>query len=329
MCKNLQINNIFCIFASNQRIIDLYSKLKAAGLPAIRSHQVEDLNIPIIVYKYDDDNIRDIIRDLYLECDARNQEKRIVLARGTNKCKELSGIKDLKFRYWKTEIPYLLIDAIFSYEENEMDLAFRKIRQVLGLLKYGDNHEARRSFIHEIEHDIDYNTKIVRFIKQIPSLSLSFTEWTTQTTHLLQNYWGLDNLPMFETYQKKTDNQGRGIREIADLPVEKYHQSNSKDGEYSKCVDTIHAVKGATFDAVLLFLSKDSRGESLSLRDFPIKPVAVMNESQRLIYVACSRAKQFLALAVPEFIKDNEIRNTLGANVVIRDINIQGELEFD
>lgn len=314
---------------SNQRIIDLYSKLKTAGLPAIRSHHVEDLNIPIIVYKYDDDNIRDVIRNFYQECDARGQKKRIVLARGTNKCKQLSGIKDLKFRYWKSEIPYLVIDAIFAYEDNEIDLAFRKIRQVLGLLKHGDNHEARRAFIHEIEHNIAYNTKIICFIKRIPSLSLSFAEWTTQTTRLLHNYWGLDSLPVFEAYQRKTDNQGRGMREIASLPVEEYHQSNNKDSEYSKCVDTIHAVKGATMDAVLLFLSKDSRGESLSLRDFPRQPVAVMSESQRLIYVACSRAKQFLALAVPKFVNDNEIRNTLGANVVIRDINIQGELEFD
>lgn len=314
---------------SNQRIIDLYSKLKASGLPAIRSHQVEDLNIPIIVYKYNDDNIRDIIRDFYRECDTRNQKKRIVLARGTNKCKELSGVKDLKFKYWKSEIPYLMIDAVFAYEDNEMDLAFRKIRQVLGLLIHGDNHEARRVFVHEIEHNIDYNTKIFSFIKQIPSLSLSFTEWTIQTTQLLQNFWGLDYLPVFEAYQKKTDNQGRGMRKIANLPVEEYHQSNSKDSEYSRCVDTIHAVKGATMDAVLLFLSKDSRGESLSIRDFPRQPVAVMNESQRLIYVACSRAKQFLALAVPGNVNDNEIRQALsGVDFVVRDINRQTELEF-
>lgn len=314
---------------SNQRIIDIYSKLKPAGLPAIRSYQVEDLNIPIMVYKYDDGNIRNVIQDFYRECDSRGQEKRIVLARGTNKCKQLAGIKDIKFKYWKAVIPYMLIDAIFAYKNNEMDVAFRKVRQVLGLLMHGDNHESRRAFINEIEQDTVYNTKIFCFIKQIPSLSLSFNEWTTQTTQLLQDYWGLDSPPVFETYQRKTDNQGRGMREIAELPVEEYYQSNNQDGEYGKCVDTIHAVKGATLDAVLLFLSENSRGESISLRDFPPQPVAEMNESQRLLYVACSRARQFLALAVPSNVEDNEIRNTLGRAVIIRDINLQGELRFE
>ena len=314
---------------SNQRIIDIYSKLKTAGLPAIQSYEVEDLNIPIMVYKYDDSNIRDVIRDFNRECDDRGQKKRIVLARGTNKCKQLSGIKDLKFKYWKTDIPYLLINAVFAFENNEMDLAFRKVRLVLALLTYGDDHEARRTFIHDIEHDNVYNTKVFCFIKKIPPLSLTFNEWTIQTTQLLQNYWELKSLPVFETYQRKTDNQGKSIREIAELPVEEYHQSNDHSSEYSKCVDTIHAVKGATLDAVLLFLSENSRGESISLKDFPPHPVPEMSEGQRLLYVACSRAKQFLALAVPSTVTDDEIRSTLGVDVVIRDINLQGELNFN
>ena len=326
--KEWQVLHLSECRRSNQRIIGVYSKLMTAGLPAIRSYQVEDLNIPIFVYKYSDGNIRDVVRDFYRECDDRGQEKRIVLARGTNMCKKLAGIKDLEFRYWKSDIPYLLIDAVFAFENNEMDVAFRKIRQVLGLLMYGDNHESRRSFINKIEHDNAYNSKIFCFIKQIPSFSLSFNEWTTQTTQLLQNYWVLDGLPVFEIYKRKTDNQGRGMREIAVLPVETYYQSENQDGEYSKYVDTIHSVKGATVDAVLLFLSENSRGESISLRDFPPQPVAEMSESQRLLYVACSRAKQFLAFAIPCNVTDNEIRNTLGRDVIIRDINLQGELIF-
>lgn len=48
---------------SNQRIIDLYSKLKSSDVPAIMSHGVIDKGIPIVVYKYDEGNVRDIIRD--------------------------------------------------------------------------------------------------------------------------------------------------------------------------------------------------------------------------------------------------------------------------
>ena len=41
------------------------------------------------------------------------------------------------------------------------------------------------------------------------------------------------------------------MKEMANVPVEQYHQSNDKDSEYHKSIDTIHAVKGATLDAVL------------------------------------------------------------------------------
>ena len=292
---------------SNQRIINLYSKLKSADLPAIRSHRVLDMNLPIIVYKYNDGNIRDIINDFNRRCNEYGQEKRVVLARGLTKCKQLAGVKDLKFKYWKSEIPYLLIDAVFAFDDNDMDVAFRKIRQVLGMLQYSDDYEGRRIFIQDIERSIDCNTRIYCFIKQIPSFSLSFENWSAQTAQLLHDFWELDSVPVFEVYQRKSDTQGRRISEIASLPVEEYHQSNQQDSDYSRCVNTIHGVKGATMDAVLLFLSENSRGESISLRDFPSHPVNQMNESQRLIYVACSRAKQFLALAVPSSISDAEI----------------------
>ena len=54
-----------------------------------------------------------------------------------------------------------------------------------------------------------------------------------------------------------------------------------------------------------------------------------MSEGQRMIYVACSRATQFLAIAVPSTKTDEEIRTALdGVDVEIRIINLQGELNL-
>lgn len=311
---------------SNQRIIDLYSKLKSSDIPTIKSHGVVDRGIPIVVYKYDESNVRDIIRDYYQTCNENSLSNIIVLARGVNKCKELAGVKDVDFKYWKTELPYLLIDALFAFDSSDMDFAFRKTRLVLsGLLVKGDL-EAKRKFIHEIEHDIEWNARIFDFLKQVPSLSLSFKEWSDRTCSLLQSYWNLAEKPSFVSYQRQN---GYSMKEMANVPVEHFHQSNDRKSEYHKSIDTIHSVKGATFDAVLLFLSNDSRGERISLNDFPQKEVNIMSESQRMIYVACSRATQFLALAVPSTKTDEEIRTALdGVNVEIRKLNIQMELNL-
>ena len=121
---------------SNQRIINLYSKLKSSDVPAITSHGVEDKGVPIIVYKYDNGNIKDIIRDFHQICNENDLSSRIILARGVDKCKELAGVKDVDFKYWKTEqqLPYLIIDAVFAFDSGDMDYAFRKIRFVLAEL---------------------------------------------------------------------------------------------------------------------------------------------------------------------------------------------------
>ncbi len=312
---------------SNQRIIDLYSRLKSSDVPAITSHGVEDKGVPIIVYKYDKGNVRDIIRDFYQVCDSNGLSNRIILARGVSKCKELSGVKDVDFKYWKSGLPYILIDAVFDFEVGEMKEAFRKVRLIISELLVGDDPEARRVFIHEIEHNIDWNARIFSFLKQIPSFSLSFKDWTEQTCDLLQRYWVLEETPVFVPFERK---KGYKMKEMAEVAVERYHQSKDKDSEYHKNIDTIHAVKGATLDAVLLFLSADSRGQSISLNDFPRNEVRIMTESQRMIYVACSRATQFLALAVPGSTTDEAIHVALaGVDVDIRVINLQGEFAFE
>ena len=314
---------------SNQRIIDLYSKLKSSDIPTITSYAVEDKGIPIIVYKYDDGNIRDIIQDFYKVCDDNKLSSKIILARGINKCKELAGVKDVDFKYWKTEqhLPYLIIDATLAFDLGDLDYAFRKIRLVLAELFADNDFDARREFVHEIEHNVDWNARIFGFIKRVPAFSLSFKEWSEQTCMLLKDYWELKEMPIFVPHQKQ---KGYKMKEMADVPMEQYHQSNDKESDYHRRIDTIHAVKGATLDAVLLFLSSDSRGQSVSLKDFPSNTVKVMTERQRMIYVACSRARQFLALAVPKSIADEEIRRALvGVDIDIRSINLQGEFAFD
>ena len=312
---------------SNQRIIDLYSKLKPADLPEIHAYNVEDVGVPIVVYKYDNGNVRDIIRNFYQTCDEYGFQKRKVLARGTDACKKLSGVKDVEFKYWKTEIPYLLIDAVFELYSGEMNAAFRKMRYVLAEYLGGDTPDTRKAYIHQIENDVVMNAQIFKFLRQIPSLGLCFNEWSNQTTELLQSFWGLAERPIFEAFKRK---KGYVMRDMANVPVEQFHSSNDGDSDYHRSVDTIHGVKGATLDAVLLFLSPNSRGQNISLNDFSSQVDNSMTEKQRLIYVACSRASQFLALAVPGNVSDNVIERVFGGvEFEKRLINLQGELVFE
>lgn len=314
---------------SNQRIINLYSKLKLRTLPAITSHGVDDLGVPIMVFLYDKDNARDIIRSFHEICDVHDLKSRMILARGVPMCKDLAGVKDKEFRYWKTEIPYLLIDAKLCFEDGCLHDAFRKVRIALSELMYSHNYDDRRKYIQAIEKDVEMNSLIFRFLMEFPSLSLSFTDWTDRITEQIQVFWNLPEKPIFEAYSRKKDKNGRKIAEIANLPVEQYHQTNAKGSEFHKSVDTIHSAKGATMDAVLLFLSDNSKGTKVSLNDFLNAPVDKMTESQRMIYVACSRAAQFLALALPNTVKEEEIAIALqGVDYELKKVGLQTEIVF-
>ena len=216
-------------------------------------------------------NIRDIIRNFNQTCDEHGFLKRKVLARGTDACKKLAGVKDVQFKYWKTEIPFLLIDAVFELYTGEMNAALM--------------------------------------------------------TELLQSFWGLAEEPVFEAFKRK---KGYVMKEMANVPVEQFHSSNDGGSDYHRSVDTIHGVKGATLDAVLLFLSPNSRAQNISLNDFSVQADTSMTEKQRLIYVACSRASQFLALAVPGSVSDDVIERVFdGVEFDYRLINLQGELVFE
>lgn len=315
---------------SNQRIIDLYSKLKSSDIHAITSCGVEDKGIPIVIYKYNDNNIQEIFRDFYNVCLDNGLSSRKVLARGEYMCKKLAGVNESNFKYWKTDqiIPYLLIDAVLAFSSGKMDIAFRKVRLALAELKYSNSIELKREFIDSIEKDINVNTRIFGFLKKVPPFSLSFKEWSEQTCKILRTFWQLESEPVFVPFKKKKYGD-LTMKDIANMPIENYYQSCDVSSEYLKRINTIHSVKGETLDAVLLFLSPDSRGECISLNDFPSTVIRTMTEKQRLIYVACSRATQFLALAVPAQVADSDIRDALdGIEVDIRAFNIEGVLAF-
>ena len=142
----------------------------------------------------------------------------------------------------------------------------------------------------------------------IPSLSMSLAEWTQKMQQLLFEYWKLSELPNFQVYSKKS---GYTMKEVSKEAVEKFYSSDDKASVYRNYVNTIHSVKGASMDAVLLFLSEKSTGQNISLSDMPTAPINEMTEKQRLIYVACSRAKHFLAIAIPTAVSIEKIEKVL------------------
>lgn len=288
---------------STQCIIDFYSKLKPNFIPPIKSCGVVDLKIPILVFRYGENNKKEIVRKFQSICENKNLRDHYVLARGENFCKELAGVQQNKFRCWKSIIPYLLIEARLYYENGKFEKAFRKIRIALGELLFSfDEMPKKKNFLLDIEKDFEWNKQILMFLKLIPSLSFTFEYWTKETQQLLKEFWSLSEAPDFQVHKRAT---GFCMKEMLQKPVEEVHRPSNVDANDEHRIRTIHSVKGASFEAVLLFLSKNSKGEDISLNDFAKK--TNMTDAQRLIYVACSRAKYLLALAIPDEVSEKKL----------------------
>lgn len=315
---------------SNQRIIDLYNKLKPTNTPDTRSLGVDNLGIPIHIYKYDEGNITMIMQHFNDVCNNNKLRERAIIARGDAFCRKIAGVKETDLNYWKSRIPYLIIDAQLLKSKGNYDKAFANLRKVICNILYNEEqYEEKRAFLSNIENDLDWNKKILKFLSQIPSLSLSFSEWTSSISELLKDYWNVDHDIDLQPYKRIT---GHNMHELSAEPVEKYYSSVEHRSQYRNVANTIHSLKGASVDAVLLFLSGDSRGNNISIHDFPTTRINTFNEmgeKQSLIYVACSRAKQFLALAVPSTTNDTDIDRVFhGLDYTIKNIGVQQELQF-
>ena len=70
----------------------------------------------------------------------------------------------------------------------------------------------------------------------------------------------------------------------------------------------------------MLFLSKNSSGQSISLNDYS-KPVDFPNDSKRMIYVALSRPRNLLVIAVPDETEDEKLLELFGNEIEIIEMN--------
>ena len=63
---------------------------------------------------------------------------------------------------------------------------------------------------------------------------------------------------------------------------------------------TIHSVKGMTLEAILVFLSKKAVSTNYAtILNNPAKYSVNNNEELRIVYVACTRPRKLLWIAVP------------------------------
>lgn len=292
---------------SVQNIIDLYSKLVPLPkrLPIV-STGVDDKALPVVVYRYDNRNSQDILKDFGRICRENNLNERLVLTRGRNLGKLLSGAKE-KPDYWKSPIPRMIINAYVDFKSGFISKAVQQIAYVWSMLLFSENdYDGKRNFIREkVESPVE-STYLINMFFEMPNLNETFFTWTTKMQLFIKDKFGLKELPNFDVYKYK---KAFDIKQMANKSLSLYFGTDATEQKSGQIVQTIHSSKGASTDAALIFLSSDNRGGNISMNLFV--NTTIMSEKHRMLYVACSRARQFLGLAVPMDFPEKQIKMIL------------------
>ncbi|RGV56399.1 ATP-dependent helicase [Bacteroides intestinalis] len=126
-----------------------------------------------------------------------------------------------------------------------------------------------------------YRNTIFQFIRQLPDTNCTLNHWITQARNN-----GL-NLCI---------NRNRGNSNISNI----FHEENIATTDTPKYLRTIHSVKGMTVEGLLVFLTKKDVFNYATLLPQEYNTLTPEGQEQmRIVYVACTRPKKLLWIAVP------------------------------
>jgi len=297
---------------SVQRIIDCFSILRSQTDELITTVDVIDLNIPVVIYRYTATNPSLIVNDFELKCVTNKFIKNHIVVRGNTLKNRMLG-NTSSVEPWKFYYPYSLLKAKHHFETNEIKDAVKELRKlILDLLNPTLDYHAMQKLQMEMADDFAFNGKLYSFLFKIPTTNLSLQVWTNQSIQIINTHFGVDATAAFEFKMKIN---GYKMADLKNEAVNLYFNKPASN-QHNIPVTTIHQIKGATLDAILYFFDERSSGESVSFDDFK-QSTSFPTEKQRMIYVACSRPKQLLALAFPDKVTDKQITDKFGNKVDI------------
>ena len=291
---------------SSQNICNFTSHLSSLSKPstAITEEVKDDKYSPkIISYSPKDINkIKKVIASFLSECKKNEikltQENVAVLTRGKDFLNSVIGKEVLKSGpniwdkddFYSRDISY----AQYLWDNNvDRKKAFAIIRNTILKMELGRKYINR----HELDFIVDekgfVNTMkdTYRFIEDLPSSKTSIGDWVENLRDKIGGEFS--NI----TFKVTKKNRNLLFEEI--YVVDSAHKNIT---EYT--LNTIHGVKGETFEAVLVLLKSGvgSGPHYKTLLENSI--ISADSEELRIVYVGITRPRKLLHLVVPEKDKD-------------------------
>ncbi|MEO2073450.1 MAG: UvrD-helicase domain-containing protein [Zunongwangia sp.] len=300
---------------SPQRIIDCFSLLRPVAERNIKSACTTDLKEPILVYRYKTDNRSDIISHFEEFCNGKDFKKLKVVVRGNNIRNKMLG-RDAQQQPWHNQLAYDLIAAKIEYDDRNLKEAINIARNII--IRLENRGISFVDFGHlraELKTDYLNNAKIIKFVEGLPELSRTVEDWSTLCPAYIKKALNLDYDIDFG--MKKTSKYFAKATRTEPVSV----HFNRVDIDKASSLTTVHQVKGNTLDAILIFFDENNHASNINFRDLEPDTDGFIKEKKRIIYVAMSRPKHLLAMAFPKKITEAQIKEKLGDDISIINID--------
>ena len=296
---------------SPQHIIDCFSLLRPETVSKINTACVENLEEPILIYRYRTEDRSAVIQHFDDYCFINDYSNRKVVVRGNTVRNKMLGRNALQ-QPWNERLPYDLISARIEYEDNNLKEAIKTMRYILVDIENPEvNHSEKARIREELAHNFENNARLIKLVKNLPPLSNSVADWSILCSTYIEENLSIDLKLLFKLKRvsKYFDKSTR------DEPVSDHF--NRVDIAKTNALTTVHQVKGKTLDAILVFFDEKNHKQNMNFRDIEPQLDGFISEKKRIIYVAMSRAKHLLGMAFPEKISKQQIINKFGDKVIV------------
>ncbi|KAF5065487.1 hypothetical protein DSECCO2_273310 [anaerobic digester metagenome] len=291
-------------FRCSQHICDATKIFSSLSDTSIARGETRDSLIKPIIMKYNKGN-KDILIQDFLDLCKKEQitispEKVAVLVRGRSGLtgKDYSKINEL----WQTPITLLFAQATFYKGKQNIEKTVSVIEKILFYLIF-DNQANVVDYcrIQKIYSIKEWNHLVFKLSTLLPDCQISLKSWKLAIKSVVDKFISNNNIKCKYEVEIKIKSRVRdnSLKDFLEQPVEVFFTDTYKRDYLSA---TIHAVKGCTFDAVMLIISTNGK-----LTSNMINQKEIDTEEIRTFYVAATRAKKLFVLAIPDTIKDKSL----------------------
>lgn len=210
---------------------------------------------------------------------------------------------------WKTPETELLARASFEWTSGNRRKAYSYCEKALFQMTIKNSRDIDISIEHEISSIMSYDQWkqiVIEILINLPSANAQCGQWVTSCRAIVNDLLAANHIALLngvsvnDAINIKTRDAHNS--EFKKVPIKSYFEIKSQ-AEYTH--SSVHGVKGETFDALLLFINR-TRGNTLT-------PTFLANgntntELMRIAYVAMTRPRKLLAIAIPKSAANLSVR---------------------